>query len=90
MKWENREKGREGEERRKAGRSSLAVQTVESLPRETKGLEIEPCLINGKQSPVSLMPCLINVSEDFMEQVQENLTLTFSSLSVHILKISCY
>jgi len=39
VKWENREKGREGEERRKAGRSSLAVQTVESLPCGTKGLE---------------------------------------------------
>ena len=33
MKWENGVKERE---RRKAGRSSLAGQTVESLPRETK------------------------------------------------------
>ena len=36
MKWENVEKKREGKERRKAGRSSLAVKTA-SLPRETKG-----------------------------------------------------
>jgi len=35
VKWENGEKEREGEERRKAGRSSLAGQTLESLPRET-------------------------------------------------------
>jgi len=40
VKWENGEKGekeREGEERRKAGRSSLTCKTLESLPRETKG-----------------------------------------------------
>ena len=37
MKWENGEKEREGEERRKAGRSSLAGKTLESLLRETKG-----------------------------------------------------
>ena len=45
MKWENGEREREGEERRKAGRSSLAGKTLESLagktleslPHETKG-----------------------------------------------------
>jgi len=35
VKWENGGKKR-GRERRKAGRSSLPGQTVESLPRETK------------------------------------------------------
>ena len=35
MKWENGEKEREGEER-KAGRSSLAGQTRESLPRRLR------------------------------------------------------
>ena len=34
VKWENGEKEREGEERRNAGRSSLAGK---SLPRETNG-----------------------------------------------------
>ena len=38
MKWENGEKEREGEER-KAGRSSLAGKTRESLPSEIKGGE---------------------------------------------------
>jgi len=37
VKWENGEREREGEERRKAGRSSLAGKTLESLPHETKG-----------------------------------------------------
>ena len=37
MKWENGEKEREGEERRKAGRSSHAGKTLESLPREGNG-----------------------------------------------------
>ena len=36
MKWENWEKERE-RKRRKAGRNSLADQTLGSLPRETKG-----------------------------------------------------
>jgi len=46
VKWESGEEEREGEnkkkegresiKRRKAGRSSLAGQTLESLPRETK------------------------------------------------------
>jgi len=36
VKWENGEREREGEERRKAGRSSLAGKTL-SLPHETKG-----------------------------------------------------
>jgi len=36
VKWENGEKERE-RKRRKAGRSSLAGKTLESLPRETKG-----------------------------------------------------
>jgi len=37
VKWENGEREREGEERRKAGRSNLAGKTRESLPHETKG-----------------------------------------------------
>ena len=40
MKWENGEKEREGEEKklgRQGGLTSLACQTRESLPRETKG-----------------------------------------------------
>jgi len=37
VKWKNGEKEREGEERREAGRSSLAGKSLESLPRETKG-----------------------------------------------------
>jgi len=37
VKWENREKEREGEERMKAGKSSHAGKTLESLPREING-----------------------------------------------------
>jgi len=40
VKWENGEKERE-RKRRKAGRSSLAGKTLESLLRETKGGERE-------------------------------------------------
>ena len=37
MKWENVEKEREGEERRKAGRSNHTGKILSSLPRETNG-----------------------------------------------------
>ena len=37
MTWENGEKEREGEEGRKAGRSSQGGKTLKSLPRETNG-----------------------------------------------------
>ena len=50
MKWENGEKGREREEKRKAWWSSLAVHTLSSLPRATKE--------GGNNSPVSLGGCL--------------------------------
>jgi len=50
VKWENGEKEREGEER-KAGRSSLAGQTRESLPRRLRE--------KGRKchSPVNLGSC---------------------------------
>ena len=36
MRWENG-RGQQGEEKKEAGRTSLAGQTLESLPRETEG-----------------------------------------------------
>jgi len=37
VKWDNGEKEKEGEERRKAGRSSHTGKTLDSLTRETNG-----------------------------------------------------
>ena len=52
MKWENEGKGREGEERRTAGRS-LAGQTLESLHRETKGEGVLPARLGEKRGSLA-------------------------------------
>jgi len=47
VKWENREKKREGEERRQGGVASQS-RLLRVYPARLRDWKIEPCLINGK------------------------------------------